>query len=81
MMALALEGISWHPPVQVSVERSHPIVLIALYLRLFRQSTYVVVGMKMLQMVPSLLSLTCDADFIRGEQTILVSCPPPSSSS
>lgn len=40
---------------------------------LFRQATYVGVGLKLLQLVPSLLCLTRDTDFIRGEQTILVS--------
>ncbi|KAL5110750.1 Serine/threonine-protein kinase 36 [Taenia crassiceps] len=35
------------------------------------QATYVGVGLKLLQLVPSLLCLTRDTDFIRGEQTIL----------
>lgn len=41
---------------------------------LFRQATYVGVGLKLLQLVPSLLCLTRDVDFICGEQTILVGC-------
>ncbi|KAM3182367.1 hypothetical protein ACTXT7_012524 [Hymenolepis weldensis] len=35
------------------------------------QATYVGVGLKLLQLVPSLLCLTQDTDFIRGEQTII----------
>uniref|UniRef100_A0A0R3SXR9 Saposin B-type domain-containing protein n=1 Tax=Hymenolepis diminuta TaxID=6216 RepID=A0A0R3SXR9_HYMDI len=39
---------------------------------LIAQATYVGVGLKLLQLVSSLLCLTQDTDFIRGEQTIIM---------